>query len=76
MQDSFKRVETLLLSKDKELRNLACYLYEHDTLNAEEMDRVIRGKGLEEKKEKVRKLQEGMFDGTSVKTPTFAQSYQ
>ena len=41
----------MLLNKDKELRRLSKYLYEHDMLNAEEMDRVIRGKGLDKEKE-------------------------
>ena len=52
MQESFERVAKLLLSKDRELRRLSKALYEQDYLNAEEMDLVIRGKGLGKEKEK------------------------
>ena len=52
MQESFERVAKLLLSKDRELRRLSKALYEQDYLNAEEMDLVIRGKGLGKDKEK------------------------
>ena len=37
--------------KDSELRRLSKALYEHDYLNAEEMDLIIRGKGLGKEKE-------------------------
>ena len=52
MQESFERVAKLLLTKDRELRRLSKALYEQDYLNAEEMDQVIRGKGLGKEKEK------------------------
>ena len=52
MQESFERVAKLLISKDRELRRLSKALYEQDYLNAEEMDLVIRGKGLGKEKEK------------------------
>ena len=52
MQESFERVAKLLLTKDRELRRLSKALYEQDYLNAEEMDLVIRGKGLGKEKEK------------------------
>lgn len=41
----------LLTRKDRELRRLSKALYEHDYLNAEEMDKVISGKGLKDKDE-------------------------
>ena len=52
MQESFERVAKLLQTKDRELRRLSKALYEQDYLNAEEMDLVIRGKGLGKEKEK------------------------
>ena len=52
IQESFERVKSLLKAKDLELRRLSKALYEHDTLDADEMDRVIRGKGLDKDKEK------------------------
>ena len=52
MQESFERVAKLLQTKDRELRRLSKALYEQDYLNAEEMDQVIRGKGLGKEKEK------------------------
>ena len=43
------------MSKDKELRELAKYLFQNDYLDAEEMDRIISGKGLDpDKAPKVR----------------------
>ena len=42
----------LLENKDKELRRLSKALYEHDYLDANEMDLIIRGKGLGSEKEK------------------------
>ena len=51
MQESFDRVAKLLISKDRELRRLSKALYEQDYLNAEEMDLVIRGKGLGKEKD-------------------------
>ena len=41
----------MLETKDLELRRLSKALYEHDTLDAKEMDLVIRGKGLDKEKE-------------------------
>lgn len=35
-----------------ELRRLSKHLYQHDYLDADEMDRIIRGEGLGEVKEK------------------------
>jgi len=52
VQESFERVAKLLQTKDRELRRLSKALYEQDYLNAEEMDQVIRGKGLGKEKEK------------------------
>lgn len=52
MQESFERVAKLLLTKDRELRRLSKALYEQDYLNAEEMDLIIKGKGLGKEKEK------------------------
>ena len=52
MQESFDRVAKLLITKDRELRRLSKALYEQDYLNAEEMDLVIRGKGLGKEKDK------------------------
>ena len=45
------RVSDLLLKRDAEIRRLAKYLYEHDYLNYEEMDLVIRGQFLADEKE-------------------------
>ena len=47
LDDSFKRVSDLLTEKDKELRNLSKALFQHDYLNAEEMDQIISGKKLD-----------------------------
>ena len=44
----------MLETKDIELRRLSKALYEHDTLDAKEMDLVIRGKGLDKEKEKTK----------------------
>ena len=52
LDDSFKRVTNLLGKKDKELRALSKYLYQHDYLNQDEMDLIIRGKGLGKEKDK------------------------
>jgi hypothetical protein len=61
-------VETLLLSRDKEMRRLSKYLYEQDTLNAEEMDRIIKGKGLDKEKEsnKVRTWDTGKYGKPTI----------
>jgi ATP-dependent metalloprotease len=56
LDESFERVKALLSSKDKELRELSKQLYLHDYLDAEEMDRIISGKGLD--KEKSKKVRE------------------
>ena len=44
-------MKNLMLKKGVEHRRLAKALYEHDYLDYEEMDRVIRGVGLEKSKE-------------------------
>jgi len=56
LDDSFVRVKDLLTTKDKELRELSKHLYLNDYLDADQMDRIISGKGLgeEEKDKKVR----------------------
>ena len=54
LDESFERVKQLLETKDLELRRLSKALYEHDTLDAKEMDLVIRGKGLDKEKEKTK----------------------
>lgn len=41
----------LIECKEKEIRRLAKYLYEHDYLDADEMDKVIRGEKLSAEKE-------------------------
>ena len=40
------------MTKDVELRRLSKYLYQHDYLDAEEMDKIIRGEPLGEEKDK------------------------
>jgi hypothetical protein len=45
------RVSSLLTKRDAEIRRLAKYLYEHDYLNYEEMDLVIKGQKLTGEKE-------------------------
>lgn len=45
------RVSALLTKRDAEIRRLAKYLYEHDYLNYEEMDQVIKGQKLTGDKE-------------------------
>jgi ATP-dependent metalloprotease len=47
LDDSFERVSKLLLTKDKELRELSKQLFLHDYLDADQMDRIISGKGLD-----------------------------
>lgn len=55
LDESSERVRNLLMSKDKELRELSKYLFQNDYLDADEMDRIISGKGLDpEKSHKVR----------------------
>ena len=62
LDESFQRVKTLLSTKDKELRELAKNLFLHDYLDAEEMDRIISGKGLDpSKSKKVRDWAEGDY---------------
>lgn len=51
VQESFERVANVLQTKDKELRRLSRALYEQDYLDADEMDKVIRGVGLGKEKE-------------------------
>ena len=52
LDESFERVKQLLISKDKELRELAKQLYLHDYLDADEMDRIISGRKLDPEKTK------------------------
>jgi len=56
LDESFERVQKMLSNKDKELRELSKQLFLHDYLDADQMDRIIAGKGLsqEEKDKKVR----------------------
>ena len=54
LEESEQRVEKLLLSKDKELREIARNLYWYDYLDAEEMDKIYKGGSIENTKEKVR----------------------
>jgi hypothetical protein len=57
LDESFERVSNLLMTKDKELRDLSRHLYQQDYLDAEQMDSIIRGFGLgdaEKEKNKVR----------------------
>lgn len=44
-------MSALINKKETELRRLARYLYEHDYLDADEMDCVIRGEQLSKDKE-------------------------
>lgn len=48
LDQSFERVSLLLTTKDKELRRLSKYLYQHDYLDADEMDKIIRNKSMNE----------------------------
>jgi ATP-dependent Zn protease len=41
LDESFERVSLLLTKKDKELRRLSKYLYQHDYLDSDEMERII-----------------------------------
>lgn len=52
----------MLTGKDKELRRLAQALYEHDSLDAKEIDAVVRGKKIERDEKKVREMETGMLD--------------
>ena len=52
LDESFARVAKLLTTKDKELRELSKQMYLHDYLDADEMDRIISGKGLDPTKSK------------------------
>ena len=52
LDDSYDRVVKLLQSREKEIRELSKNLYWYDYLDADEMDKLIRGKKLS--KEKVR----------------------
>jgi ATP-dependent Zn protease len=55
LDKSFERVSLLLTTKDKELRELSKQLFLHDYLDADEMERIISGKGLDtEKSKKIR----------------------
>ena len=63
LDESFERVKNLLIKKDKELRRLSKVLYEQDYLNADEMDRIIRGEGIGKEKDekKVRSWDEEKY---------------
>jgi len=39
------------MTKDRELRRLSKYLYQHDYLDANEMDKIIKGEGLGDEKD-------------------------
>ena len=52
LDESYKRVESLLKDKEQHIRNISKNLYWYDYLTAEEMDSIIKGKQI--KKEKVR----------------------
>lgn len=52
LDESYERVARLLTKKDKELRNLSRCLYQQDYLDAEDMDLIIRGKGIDKEKAK------------------------
>lgn len=52
LDESYERVYALLTSNDKQLRELSKQLYLHDYLDADEMDRVISGRGLDPEKSK------------------------
>jgi len=52
LDDSYKRVNTLLQNKERELRELARNLFYFDYLTGEEMESIIKGGKL--KKEKIR----------------------
>ena len=41
----------MINKRDTELRRLARYLYEHDYLDSDEMDKVIKGQKLADEKE-------------------------
>ena len=45
-------MKQLLTAKELEVRRLSKALYEHDTLDADEIDKVIRGIKLDKDKEK------------------------
>lgn len=47
LDESFERVNALLVKRDKELRELSKQLFLHDYLDANQMDRIISGKGLD-----------------------------
>lgn len=59
-------MKNVLLNKDKELRRLSKALYEQDYLNADEIDRVIQGKGLGTKDEEKVREWDGEKYGPSV----------
>lgn len=46
LDESFERTQNMLTKKDKELRELSKQLFLHDYLDADQMDRIISGKGL------------------------------
>lgn len=68
LDESFERVSNLLQVKDVELRRLAAALYQHDYLDAQEMDQIIRGFGLDREKEenKVRTWDEEKYGGALI----------
>ena len=68
LEESFNRVSQLLTVKDKELRNLSKALYQHDYLDAAEMDAVIRGEGIKKEKQekKVRDWDSEKYGGAMI----------
>lgn len=63
LDESFQRVAKLLTEKDKELRELAKGLYLYDYLDADEMDQIISGRGLDSSKKQVRELDKEQEEG-------------
>ena len=59
-------MKNLLSRKDKELRRLSQALYEQDYLNADEIDKVIKGQGLGAKEEKKVRTWDDVKYGTPV----------
>jgi ATP-dependent metalloprotease len=68
LEESFERVSNLLTVKDKELRNLSRALYQHDYLDAVEMDLIIKGEGINKEKDekKVRNWDTEKYGGAMI----------
>lgn len=60
------------MKKDKELRRLSKALYQQDYLDADEMDRIIRGKSLDKEKEQ-NKVRDWDKEKNGVPTISFAR---